>query len=113
MDESENFTYLCFIMNKALVTVSKVVKGTSTNSDGYSLFLQMDKIICNGDILLLSLHACTPMSSSFLNSSIGALVEKHGFDKMQGRLLLTDYQPSMANNVREYLTNLKELIKAD
>ncbi len=96
-------------MNKQVIKINDVVTGTFTNADGYTLFLSMDKIINNGGIIVLSLSDCSPLSSSFLNSSIGSLIEKHGFSEMKGRLVLTNYTPVMAENIKHYIDRFKSL----
>ncbi len=96
-------------MKKEVVKIKEVVSGTSTNIEGYTLFVLMDKIISNGDTIVLSLKDCNILSSSFLNSSIGSLIEKHGFHEMKGRLVLTNYTPSMAEYIGHYISRFKEL----
>ncbi|HTB32297.1 MAG TPA: DUF4325 domain-containing protein [Bacteroidia bacterium] len=96
-------------MNKEILIVSEIVSGTSTNAEGYPLFLAMDKIIENGNIVVLSLKNCNPLSSSFLNSSIGSLIEKHGYSEMKGRLVLTNYTHIMADYISRYISRFKKL----
>lgn len=96
-------------MNKEIVIISDIVSGTSTNAEGYPLFLAMDKIIERGDIVVLSLKDSNPLSSSFLNSSIGSLIEKHGYSEMKGRLALTNYTHVMADYISRYISRFKEL----
>ena len=97
-------------MKKEIIIVKNIVAGTSTNAEGLSLFIAMDKVIAKGNIIVLSLNGCTPMSSSFLNSSIGALIEKHGFKSMKGQLILKNYTQVMADNIKHYLGRLKQLV---
>lgn len=96
-------------MKKEIVKVKEIVNGTSTNAEGYPLFLAMDKIIERGNIIVLSLKDCNVFSSSFLNSSIGNLLEKHSLTEMKGRLLLTDYTSTIANNISHYISRFKEV----
>jgi hypothetical protein len=97
-------------MNKRTIVVSEIVSGTSTNVEAMPLFFAMDKAILAGDIINLSLKNCSAMSSSFLNSSIGALFEKYGFDKLKGKLHLSDHTPSAAKNLSDYLNKIKRSV---
>lgn len=97
------------ILNKNIISVIDNVPGTSTNTEGYILFLLMDKVFSIDGKITLSLKSCTPMSSSFLNSSFGALIEKYGFEKMKGRLVITDYTPVMADNIKNYLSSFQKI----
>lgn len=96
--------------NKIIITVKDVVSGTSTNAEGFALYTVMNKAISNDKTIVLSLKACTALSSSFLNSSIGAIVEKHGLKEMKGKLIITDYTPVMADNIKKYMSTLKKVL---
>lgn len=97
-------------MKKRTIIVSEIVHGTSTNVEALPLFYAMDKAILDGDIINISLKDCPAMSSSFLNSSIGALFEKHGFDKLKGMLHLSDHTPSAAKNLSDYISKIKKTV---
>jgi len=79
------------------------VHGTSTNNDGFGLFIEISKAFTAGDIVKLSLEGSTSMSSSFLNSSFGELAEKFGMDKIKNQLRLVDFKPSQAGQIKKYL----------
>lgn len=96
-------------MEKEIIPVLKIVSGTSTNAEAIPLFHEMDKVIAQGKIIVLSLKDCRSFSSSFLNSSVGALFEKYGFDALKGRLSLRDYTPSIAEAFKRYLDNLHQI----
>jgi STAS-like domain of unknown function (DUF4325) len=100
-------------MKKEIVKVSEVITGTSTNAEGYPLFVVMDKIIENRNIIVLSLKGCSIFSSSFLNSSIGNLLEKYGVAEMKGRLLLTDFTPVIADNIKQYIKRFKQFNRSN
>lgn len=85
------------------------VTGTSTNVEGVSLFVQLSKIIDEGNYVRLSLSNITPLSSSFLNSSFGELLDKYGFDKIKESVVLTDYRMKDAMKIKNYLEEIKSL----
>ena len=99
-------------MNKIVIPVKDVVKGTSTNEEALPLFDAIDNILSMSNIAVLSLKDCAPMSSSFLNSSVGVIIEKYGFDLLKGKLSIVDYTPSMAEIFKSYIESRKTLAHA-
>jgi len=97
-------------MDKRTIVVSEIVSGTSTNIEAMPLFFAMDKAILAGNIINLSLKNCPAMSSSFLNSSVGALFEKYGFDKLKGKLHLSDHTPSAGKNLSDYIAKIRKSV---
>lgn len=79
------------------------VAGTSTNAEGYSLYIVLSNEIGKGSLIKLSLEGATPMSSSFLNSSFGDLVDQFGIDKVKSSIRLINYQRSEAERIQKYL----------
>jgi STAS-like domain of unknown function (DUF4325) len=90
-------------MEPAVVHVANIVSGTSTNADGYSLRLALENYLRAGQPVRLSLKDVTPMSSSFLNSSFGELIEIFGVDKIRLFIKLVDFKPSQAIAIKEYI----------
>jgi hypothetical protein len=91
---------------KTIILMSEA-HGTSTNSEGVTLFIKLDKIISEGYGVIISLEDTTAFSSSFLNSSFGELYEKYGFDKLKGRIKIINYQPARLDQIKKYLELLK------
>lgn len=98
-------------MNKDIIIVKDVTYGTSTNAEAIPLFLLMDNALLNNKSIVLSLKDCNAMSTSFLNSSIGSIIEKYGWDGLKGKLSIIDYNPSVAGVIKTYLENSKNLVK--
>jgi len=90
----------------SIIKIMDVVSGTSTNIEGCSLYTVLSKEIEKGNIVKLSLHESTPMSSSFMNSSFGELVDKYGIDKFKAHIRLINYLPSHAERIQQYLKML-------
>lgn len=97
-------------MDKKVIIVKDVVSGTSTNAEGTPLFVLMDSAIKDNKVIVLSLKSCPAMSTSFLNSSIGTLVERYGMSLLKNRLIITDYTTGMAESIKRYLSQLKDLV---
>jgi hypothetical protein len=89
-----------------IIKVIETVTGTSTNVEGYALFAVLSKEIEDGNVVKLSLENSTPMSSSFMNSSFGELVDKFGMDKVKANIRLVHYKPSQAISIQKYLQML-------
>ena len=85
-----------------------VVEGTSTNSEGYSLYVVLDKHIKTGASVRLSLANCSPFSSSFLNSSLGALFDLHGFEYVKQRLKFTQYLTHHEQVLKKYFSDYEK-----
>ena len=90
-------------MEPAVVYVTHIVSGTSTNSDGYSLRTVLEDYLRAGQSVRLSLKGATPMSSSFLNSSFGELIENFGAARVREFVKLIDFKPSQAMAIKEYI----------
>lgn len=97
-------------MIKITINVKDTVVGTSTNSEALPLFVAMDAVLKDNKLLVLSLKSCQPMSSSFLNSSFGTIIEKYGWDFLKGKISIIDYTPAIANLIKSYLDKSKQLI---
>jgi hypothetical protein len=91
------------------VELIDVVSGTTTNEDGYALFLSLDKYLVSNCRVELSLKGMTPMSSSFLNSSFGELVEKHGMAKLKESLFFCNYKMHDVSRIKSYVASLHSM----
>jgi hypothetical protein len=85
------------------IDLMSVVSGTSTNTEGLTLFTRLSNEINAGHQIKLSLSAATAMSSSFMNSSFGELVDKYGIEKVREAIRLINYTPSHAQHIKSYL----------
>lgn len=85
------------------INLIQLAGGTSTNTQGYALYIVMKQhFLCNQKIRL-SLKDATPMSSSFLNSSIGELIDEFGIDKVKSSLSIVHYTPTQAKILKDYI----------
>jgi len=93
-----------------IINLMDTVKGTATSTDGLALYLAMSKAIDSGKNIKLSIKDCTPLSSSFLNSTFGELYDKYGYDVIKERIVLINYFPSHAKAIKKYLQDLNNLV---
>ena len=94
-------------MNKTIIIIKDLVPGTLTNADAMALFVCMDNAFSKGDTVVLSFNEIHSLTTSFLNSSIGEIIDKYGFETLKGRLSLKDYTPSVAKLVTQYISDIK------
>ncbi|WP_299819445.1 DUF4325 domain-containing protein [uncultured Pontibacter sp.] len=89
-------------MNTRTIKLMDCVTGTSTNTEAVGLYLAISNAFKSGAIVKLSLAGTTPMSSSFMNSSFGELVEEFGIETVKKQLRLVDFKPSQALQIKNY-----------
>ena len=86
---------------------ASLVTGTSTNAEGDQLFAALAPYVAGGKAVRLSLLHASPMSTSFLNSSFGELIDHYGATALRTSLKLVDYLPSHAATIKSYVDNFK------
>jgi hypothetical protein len=94
-------------MDIVKITVKDVTTGTVSNIDGLNLKFAIDKALAGTDSIILSFEGVNTLSSSFLNSSIGDIIENHSFDILKNRLRITNYTPVIANTIMKYINDLR------
>ncbi len=91
------------------IRIMDVVTGTSTNIEGIALFNCIDKYLSCGQKIRLSLEGCTPFSTSFLNSSFGDLIDKHGLDKFKSMIVYSNIKPSQIKKIQGYFERISSV----
>jgi hypothetical protein len=92
---------------KTTIKVLDLTQSTVSNADAIGLKVAMEKAILNGESLLLSFHGVTTLTTSFLNSSIGQIIDEFGFDELKGKLNLIDYTPHIGKMISDYIKNIR------
>ena len=95
-------------MNAQKISIKDVASNTLSNTDGVQLQTAIDKILSDGDSVVISFHGISVVSSSFLNSSLGNLIDKYGFDVLS-KIKLVDYTATIASYIKSYISNIKSL----
>ncbi|RZK34988.1 MAG: DUF4325 domain-containing protein [Hymenobacter sp.] len=90
-------------MTTSPLYLTDVVAGTFTNAEGAKLYTALAPYLATGQVVRLSLRDATPMSSSFLNSSIGDLLDHYGLEALRSSLKLVDFVPSHAAAIKQYI----------
>ena len=98
--------------NSLILKVLRITSGTLSNADGYELLLALrNALATQATTVTLDLTDVVAFSSSFLNSSIGALYEELGASSYQ-RLRLSNYKPAQLNQLKEYMADVARTHKA-
>lgn len=92
---------------QSVILVKNICDGTFTNADGYALFLNLTKVLDVYDTAVLSFSGIDAVSSSFLNSSIGAIIDQKGLEILKNRIKITNYTPALAGAIKVYVSQYK------
>lgn len=96
-------------MDAHTILLTGVVAGTFTNNEGAKLYAALAPHLAAGTAVRLSLRGATAMSSSFLNSSFGDLVDYYGIAALRHSVKLVDCMPSHAAIIKKYVDDLLAL----
>jgi hypothetical protein len=93
------------------IGLMEVTGGTSTNAQGAALCVVVKRALLDGNKIRLSLKDASPMSSSFLNSSFGELIDQIGLDKIRSSISLVHYTASQANTLKSYFAAYERYVR--
>lgn len=68
------------------ISLASIVSNTETNIEGIKLFCVISKAIKNDESLILEIDSDTAFSSSFLNSSLGEIIDIYNIDILKSTL---------------------------
>ncbi len=96
------------VPNKPILPVATLTAGTISNADGYKLLVALKEALATqpGPVTL-DLSGIIGFSSSFLNSSLGALFEEMGADSFK-RLRLSNYKPTQLKQLKDYMADVAQ-----
>ncbi len=90
-----------------MVTIKNIVSETYTNSSGFSLYVVLKPYFDSDTQFELSFEDITATSSSFLNSSFGALIEQFGLNKFLSLVKPTHITKTEAEVIKKYISGFK------
>ena len=90
-----------------IIVVRDVVSDTLTNAAGYSLYQAMVDCLTKFDLTELSFKGSGGLSTSFLNSSFGALVDEKGLDTLK-KFRPTHLTKVQMDLIKRYLADLRQ-----
>ena len=85
------------------IIINNVIKGSYSSMDGYTLYCILKPHFTSGEGIMISMQGFSAMSSSFFNSSFGALIEENGIDKFRNTIKFVDLTKSQAKLISRYL----------
>jgi len=94
-------------MKTETIIVKNITQGTLTNVDGLKLKLAIDAALVKDNIVTLSFSGISSISSSFLNSSLGDIIENYNISILKNRIKITNYTPNLALIIKKYIANLE------
>jgi hypothetical protein len=96
-----------------VLTVATLTPGTISNADGYQLLLALRTAMTSqpGSVTL-DLTGVIGFSSSFLNSSLGALFEEMGASGFK-RLRLSNYKTTQLKQLKDYMADVAQTHNAE
>lgn len=91
-----------------MIVIKNIVDNTYINSEGDKLYISLLPFFRNNERVDVSFVDLTPMSSSFLNSSIGVLIEEFGFAKFKNIIRPVEITKSHADVLSFYIKSMVE-----
>ena len=95
-------------MKTTKIIIKDNIDSALSNSDGIQLYAVLDKALADGGSVVLSFHDIDIITTSFLNSSFGNLIDNYGIDILS-RIKLVDYTSSVATLIKNYIYNIRLL----
>jgi len=87
-----------------------IVSDTFSNSGGFELFTVLENHVKINNPIVLSFKDSHALSSSFLNSSIGELISKYGFEAFKRNVKPIELTKSQAEILLSYLRSCGERV---
>jgi len=76
-----------------------------SNADGVMVYTAVNNLLADGYTVIVSFSGINAVSTSFLNSFIGNLVDNYGLNILT-RVKIVDYTASIANFLKNYIQQL-------
>lgn len=92
-----------------MIIINNIVKNTYINSEGEKLYYALFDFMRNNQKVEISFVGLTPMSTSFLNSSVGALIDEFGVEKFKSLVKPVEITKSQAETLINYLQSIEQL----
>ena len=85
-----------------ILYIKDIVQDTYTNASGFILLTTLQNYLQQGQSIVLSFKDSTPTSTSFLNSSVGELLDQYGFAKFKSLIKFVDLSATQAQVLKNY-----------
>jgi hypothetical protein len=94
------------------IFVKDIVTDTYSNASGYQLYRALKADLNDGKIIHLSFLGATSPSTSFLNSSFGALIEEMGLDRFLDLVKPSEVTHTQASMLKHYIHGFRSQAQA-
>lgn len=84
------------------IHINQLVDGFSTNAEGSILYQEIVRNLDTHGSISVSFRNVTPVSSSFLNSSFGSLIEELTFDQFKSKISIVSCSKSNRDTLMRY-----------
>jgi hypothetical protein len=95
-------------MKKDKITLTDYTSSALSNIDGAKVYAVVNNLLADGGNVIVSFAGINAVSTSFLNSFIGSLVDQHGMNILT-RVKIVDYTVSIANFLKNYIKELRSV----
>ncbi len=100
-------------MTTSIITlkVLDVTEDTVTNAGGLTMYVAMEKAFDENLKVSWDMEGVQLVSSSFLNSSIGNLIDKYGVTFFKAHFSITKYTRYQVEFIKDYITKYELLVR--
>jgi hypothetical protein len=95
-------------MKTQKIILKDITNSALSNADGIQLEVVLNQAISDGYSVIISFQGISVMTTSFLNSSLGNLIDKYGIDILSN-IRLVDYTSTIASFIKKYISDIKSL----
>lgn len=85
------------------IKVLDVVSNTISNADAVPLRIAIENSLSENKAIKLSFSGISLLTTSFLNSSLGEVIDTCGIDVVTKSISIVDYTPSVGNFITQYV----------
>lgn len=93
---------------QAKISLANIVSNTDTNVEGVKLYCVIAKAIKNDETLILEIDSNVALSSSFLNSSLGGIIDDFSFEELKSFLKI-ETNKTQFERISSYLTKYHQI----
>jgi len=93
---------------KTNISLNSIVSNTETNIEGVRLFCVISEAIKNNTELMLEIDSDMTLSSSFLNSSFGEIIERFDLEKLKSTVKIKTSRTQF-QRISEYLNKFNSI----
>lgn len=90
------------------ISLASIVSNTETNIEGIKLFCVISKAIKNDESLILEIDSDMAFSSSFLNSSLGEIIDMYNIDVLKSTLRI-ESSKTQFERINSYLVKYNNI----